>query len=502
MDVEEKSAPGVGVKPLPSGGDFGMFGAPVRAVEAASAAANEEANAAQGEAAAALGAGAVPPLLLLAGDAPDAHAAPDATTAPTAGAGETGFVGLIASATAIKLVVDTAVQVFNPFLSLIAAGLGSSVIVLGRLISLRALMGIFAPFFGSLTGRWGYRRTIRLTLLLTGTGILIVGLSPNVWTAAPGMMIMGLGTGSFVALLHAYLSGRLPYSRRAQGLGIVEYSWALTGIVGLLLVGLLIEATNWRVPMILIGMLLYGAALLVMRLPPTTPPGAALPAPATPAPVAAAPVAGAPALPFGARVAAYFRLPGNIVSTWATIAAGALNYFAALQVMIIYGTWLSDTWGLGPAALGRVAFVFGWFDLTASVGVSLFADRLGKRPAMMLGALVAVVGYFAAAFLRLPMVGAIALIGVARLGFEFAIVSYFPLVSEQQPTQRSKIMTLGSAISLTFATAAGFTAPWLYTAFGMGGVVLVSGVSTALAVLVLLLLVKEGGAHPSSDPAH
>lgn len=484
MDVEQKKLPGAGVETPPTGD--GSFGAPPAHSPFAGSTLEDDAA---GEAAAALGAGAVPPLLIMAEGAPAAHA-----TSAAAG-DEPGFVRLIGTATGIKMVVDTAVQVFNPFLSLIAVGLGSNVIVLGRLISLRALMGIFAPLFGSLTGRWGYRRTIRLALLLVATGIVVVGLSPNVWVAAPGMMIMGLGTGSFVALLHAYLSGRLPYSRRAQGLGIVEYSWALTGIVGLSLMGLLIEATNWRVPMLLIGALLYGAAIVVMRLPPSAPQGAT---PPPPAPVQAQP--SAPSLPLTTRIVDYLRLPGNVVSTWATIGAGALNYFAAMQVMIIYGTWLSDVYGLGPAALGRVAFAFGWFDLTASVGVSLFADRLGKKPAMLLGALVAVSGYLAAAFLQLPMVGAIALIGVARLGFEFAIVSYFPLVSEQQPAQRSKIMTLGSAISLTFATAAGFSGPWLYTHYGMGGVVLVSGVATALAVVVLTLLVKEaGGAQLSTD---
>jgi predicted MFS family arabinose efflux permease len=194
------------------------------------------------------------------------------------------------------------------------------------------------------------------------------------------------------------------------------------------------------------------------------------------------------------RLVAYFTLPGNVLSTWSTIAAGSLTYFAAMQVMIIYGTWLADRFGLGAAGLGTVAFIFGLFDLAASVSVSLFTDRLGKRRAVLMGAAVAIVGYVSATLTLLPLIGSVALIGITRFGFEFAIVSYFPLLSEQQPALRNKIMTLGSAISLTFSTLAGFTAPWLYTQYGMQGVVLVSGVATVLAMGLLFALVKEHAA--------
>ena len=48
----------------------------------------------------------------------------------------------------------------------------------------------------------------------------------------------GLGIACFVPNLHAYLSARLPYSLRARGLGMVEYSWALTGIIGAVALGI------------------------------------------------------------------------------------------------------------------------------------------------------------------------------------------------------------------------------------------------------------------------
>ncbi len=139
-----------------------------------------------------------------------------ATTTPSAQVGDISFARLIGTSTGIKLAVDTSVQLFNPFLAIIAGGLGTTVVGMGMLVSLRSIMGLFAPLFGAHSDRVGYRRTIRLALLLNAVGILIVGLSPSVFVAAVGMIVMGLGTGSFVPMLHAYLSGKLSYSRRAR----------------------------------------------------------------------------------------------------------------------------------------------------------------------------------------------------------------------------------------------------------------------------------------------
>ena len=406
-----------------------------------------------------------------------------AVPSPSAQAGDISFLRLIGTSTGVKLMVDTSVQIFNPFLAIIAAGLGTTVVTMGRLVSLRSIMGLFAPLFGALSDRIGYRRTIRLALLFTAAGILTVGLSPNVWVAALGMGIMGLGTGSFVPMLHAYLSGKLPYTRRARGLGIVEYSWALTGIVGLSLVGWLIAATNWRVPMLLLGVLLLIATWVFSRMP------------AAPHPPRSARNPDAPRLGLPARTRAYFAVGPTARSTYATIAAGALNYFAAMSMMLIYGAWFGDAFGLGAAALGTVALVFGLFDLLSSVAVSLFTDGLGKRNSVMLGCTIALVGYVALPWLTFALVPAVLGVGVARAGFEFAVVSNFPLLSEQAPAQRGKVLALGSAAGLLLVTVAGFTSPWLYTHVGMHGVIWAAAAATACSLLILVFVVRERGGH-------
>lgn len=392
----------------------------------------------------------------------------------------------------IKIVCDTTAQYFSPFLPFIAAGLGTSIVTMGWLVSLRSMMGLTAPAFGGLSDRIGYRSTIRLSLVLAAAGALIVGSSPNVAFAAGGMIVLGLGLGSFVPLLHAYLSSSLPWHQRARGLGVVEYAWALTGIVGLSILGWVIVATSWRVPLIMLGVLLAVCAIVVGRLPAVHHAEAAQRASAQMASGNAHKEGGdSQKVAFVARVRAYLSLGPTARSTWSTIVAGSLSYFAAVQLMIIYGVWLDDAFGLGPAAIGSVALVFGLVDLSASVLVSLFADRMGKRRSVMAGVSVALVGYLLLPFMGATITTAIVGIAIARFGFETGVVAHFPLLSEQTPDQRAKVMTMGSASMNLLAMLAALIAPWLYTVYGISAVAAVSLVAVIGALLVLATLVHE-----------
>jgi predicted MFS family arabinose efflux permease len=398
------------------------------------------------------------------------HIAADHAHAPIS------FRRLIGTGIGAKLLIDIGQQIFNPFLPVIAAGLGVDVITLGRLVGLRSLMGVFAPLFGVAADRSSYRLVIRIALLLNALGFVLLGASENNWMTVGGMVLAGLGTSAFVPNLHAYVSGHLDYSIRARGLGMIEYSWALTGIVGLSVVGVLIEWTNWRVPFFLLA-----GGMLVMSFV-----FAAMPA-----------ARGAHAPPSASLSAgswsplSFFRIEENARSTYATIVAGGMCYFAAMQVIIAHGAWLEQQYGLGPAQLGLVAFVFGWFDLAASVAVSLFTDRIGKRRSVLIGIFGSLLGYLALPYFNVGVLPAVMAIAVARMFFEFSIVSYFPLLSEQAPAQRGKVMTFGSAFALLGGTAAGFSGPWLLVNLGVPGLSWLSAVTVAGALVIVLLLVRE-----------
>jgi len=384
----------------------------------------------------------------------------------------TGMIG--------KLLVDIGNQIFNPFLPIIAAGLGVSIVTMGQWVGLRSAMGIFAPFSGAIADRHGYRLVIRAALLANAAGFLLLAFSTAPWMIVVGMMLAGLGIGVFVPNLQAYVSSKLPYGLRARGMGMIEYSWALTGIAGLSLVGLLIAATSWRTPFMLlaVGMVVmsfaFGALPDIPRQPTT--------------PVAAKPAAR------WRQALALFNLRTNQRSAYATILTGALSYFAAMQIMIAHGAWLAEQYGLGPAELGFVAFLFGWFDLAASVSVSLFTDRIGKRRSVLIGIIGSLIGYALMPAFNTGVTLAVVSIAFARMCFEFNIVSHFPLLSEQVPTQRGQAMALGSAAVLIAGTAAGFSGPWLLVTLGVPALAWSSGAAVAVALAVVFFFVREQSA--------
>lgn len=386
------------------------------------------------------------------------------------------FRRLIGTGISAKLLVDIGQQIFNPFLPVIAGGLGITVVTLGQLVGLRSLMGIFAPLFGVAADRTSYRLVIRLALLLNAAGFLLLGFSQGMWMTVVAMILAGLGTSAFIPNLQAYVSGHLPYSIRARGLGMIEYSWALTGIVGLSLVGILIQLTNWRVPFFLLALGMVIMSFVFGAMPAVQ--GAHVPPPPEGQSSRRSPIA-------------FFRIEQNALSTYFTILAGGLCYFAAMQLFIAHGAWLQEQYGLTPALLGLVAFVFGWFDLAASVSVSLFTDRIGKRRSVILGIIGSLIGYIVMPFFNAGVFLVVAAIAVTRMFFEFSIVSYFPLLSEQAPAQRGKVMTFGSAFALIGGTIAGFSGPWLLVNVGVAGLTWVSAAAVAVALVVVLLLVHE-----------
>jgi predicted MFS family arabinose efflux permease len=426
------------------------------------------------------------------------------------------FRRLVGTGIGTKLLNDTNVQIFNPFLPVIASGVGVDVVMLGRLVGLRNLMGLSAPVGAAIGERHSFRTVVCVSLLVEAVGLGLVGAASGEGVGLVllvlGMVLCGLGIAGFVPSLQAYSSTHLPYERRARGMGMIEYAWALTGIVTLFLAGRLMEATTWRAPFLVLSGLMVVAAIVFARLPREDHPHDVVPDRATIAAEAMGDSVTALALDevlagvdrrtagegegeIAARPAtgalAFVRLGPGSRSAYAQILAGSLLYFSAFQVLLVHGLWLQDQYGVTAAGLGTVALVFGVFDLAASVSVSLFVDRIGKRRSVLDGMVTGVGAYLLLPVLDTGLVAAVAGLTLARTVFEFTIVSHFPLLSEQLPAQRGRVLTLATSAGLLCSTAAGFVGPWLYERSGIGAVAVLSAVTMAAAAALVAAFVRE-----------
>lgn len=376
---------------------------------------------------------------------------------------------------------DTGIQIFGPFLAAISAGLGISIVSLGLLNSLRSLMGLAAPAVGSIADNLGYRSTMRGLLLLGAAGMFIFALGSNLWITATGMLLMGLGIFSFPPVLQAYLSAQIPYRRRSRVLGMLEYGWALAGIVGLSAAGLLIDRLGWRAPFLGLGFTLFLAFFLFGAFPAT-------PGRHTKGDIRTAFVRWRQ---WPARILGLTRLESNARSTWSAIIVNGLNVFAATTISIVYGVWLSREYGLSTSRLGLVALALGVAELTGSVLVSLVGDWFGKYRSVLASTVLVVVAYVLLPIFNFGALAVIAGLIVARFLFEVSIVSNISLLSEQVPAQRGKVLTLASATVTTGVTLASMTGPLAYETWGISGPAIIAAVATALAVVLALSWVTD-----------
>lgn len=392
---------------------------------------------------------------------------------PSLASGSANTGRLIAVAIAMRLVVDTAVRMFYPFLPEISRGLGITLSQGGLLLALRSAMVFPSPLFGAWSDRHGPRALLTAALLAQALGLWWLSTAQGMAAAIPPIVLLGLASSAFIPTLQAAVAEHVPFHRRGRVVGIIEFSWAITGLVILPIVGVMMVQASWQAPLRIVA----GLSLAVAPLPVLLPRRRRL------APTQRG---------FRQMAGAVWRSP----SARAAILVNGLIFVAAESFFVTYGAWLEQSFGLAPNQIGRVASLLGLAELAASVTSSLFIDRLGKRRGVSIG-LAAMTG----ALLLLPLLErnlALAAAGMAAftLAFEFSIVSNISLLSEQAPLARGTVMSLAVVASGLTRTLSDYVAVALYEQGGMLATALFGVAGSALALFVLVRWVRERAVEP------
>jgi len=156
-------------------------------------------------------------------------------------------------ATLARLILNTSRRFAYPFASALSRGLGVPLVAITSLIAVNQVTGVLSPVFGPLGDRWGYRVMMLAGLAMLTGGMLAGGLLPTYGVVLLALFLAGLGKSVFDPALHAYVGQRVPYQRRGLAIGMLEFAWAGSALVGLPLVGLLIERMGWRAPFFCAG---------------------------------------------------------------------------------------------------------------------------------------------------------------------------------------------------------------------------------------------------------
>jgi predicted MFS family arabinose efflux permease len=373
----------------------------------------------------------------------------------------------VGTAALSRLFLNTSRRFIYPFAPVFSRGLGVPLTAITSLIALNQATGLLSPFFGPLGDRWGYRIMMLAGLGMLSLGMTATGLLPFYGVLLVAVFLAGLGKSIFDPALQAYVGARVPFHRRGLVIGVIEFSWAGTTLMGIPLAGLVIDRWGWSAPFLILGGLGFLSVIALSLVIP----------------------ADRPKQPQQGGSTGFRQGWRLLIQERAALGAIGFIFLVGMandNLFVVYGIWLEQVFALSILAVGTTTTVIGLAELLGEGLTASLADRLGLKRAVLIGLTLSAMSYS-----WLLLVGKslpLALVGLflIYLTFEFTIVTSFSLFTEVLPKARGTMMsTLLAATGLGRVVGALIGGPiWL-----AGGITATGLVSTTLTGLALVSLV-------------
>ena len=380
-------------------------------------------------------------------------------------------IELISLMFVVRLVVDTGTRLFIPFIPQLSSGLGMTITAFSWLLALRSLPGLASPIIGMLADRHGRRMIMVVALVFRGVGFLGLAFATGWWSVIPTLLI-SLGLTAYLPIQKAYISDQVSYERRGRALAAVDASYATAGMVGLPVVGWMIEVWNWQAPILMIAALSLLAALVIgWRLPKTQ-----------------------------NRTQTRQPTMWNLFcqpNIFASVIVSGLLVFIFVLFMTFWALWLSSDFGLGALEIGLIATSIGIAEFAGLLLAGLFIDRIGKRRGTLLGLILSVLLFTLIPFFQQTILSIQIMLILTALVIEYVLTASIPLFSEQSPAARATVFALvafGSNIGAGIAPPATAT---LFARYGLEAVVLTGALSSLVAFILTWKFLYD---RPNSAP--
>jgi predicted MFS family arabinose efflux permease len=369
-----------------------------------------------------------------------------------------------------RLCINTSLRMVYPFAPALARGLGVPLSTIYAIVALRNFTGLLSPFFNPLYERFGRRTMMMAGVVIFGLVMLLVARLPTVWTLGIALVMSGLAKVIFDPAMHSYLGDAVPYQQRGKAIAITEFSWSMSFLVGVPMVGWLIQRDGWQAPFFWLAIAALLAVVLIWRL---LPPAA-----------------------HGERRIVTLKHTWQVLRRypviWAAVLFISLEMGANELFFIVYGNWMEMSFGLTLTGLGLTTTVIGLAELSGEALAGWTVDRLGKRPVIITAGLLAALMYLVIPFAAGALPTALASMAVMFLLFELAVVGSMPLMTQLVPNARTVVMTMilvAAAIGRSFGSLLG---PLLWEQGGLRLNTLAAAVLTVIAVFVLARWLHEG----------
>jgi predicted MFS family arabinose efflux permease len=339
-----------------------------------------------------------------------------------------------------RLVLNTNIRMFYPFLAVFARGLGVEITDLSLALSARSLVGVLNPFMAAVVDLRG-----RKVGMLFGIAVYILGNAIVViWPTYPvfflSLILVMLGSFIVIFSIQAYLGDNVSYQQRGRVIAITELGWSLSFIFIMPLVGFLIARSGWMGPFPLLVVMGFLVFILLWRWLPPDP----------------------------ARQVAMTGVVQNLRTVLqsrtalAALSMGFLFTTANEVVNIMFGVWMEDSFGLQIMALGAASAVIGISELSGEGITAVLVDRLGKERSILIGLILNGLAAIALPLLGSSVTGGLIGLFFFYLTFEFTVVSSLPLLTEILPSTRATLMGINIGIFSLGRALGALIAPQLY----------------------------------------
>ena len=245
--------------------------------------------------------------------------------------------------------------------------------------ALSVTLAVSGYFFGLAADRTQARKRLLLAgVVLFSLCSSISGLAVSLATMVAARLFMGLTEGPILPLSYSIIALESSPHRRSFNHGVLaNFATCLVGgVLGPVILTHVTAASSWRVAFFVTGLPGLVMALLIWRLV-REPRIEALAGPAT----AAGAAAGRPGEPPAERARnvplCLLLLCG--LYTWLLV---TLTYESQYLVHVV---------GLNLVEAGNVAAVVGLAGLSLAIGISWLADRIGRKPTVILGGLLGLI---------------------------------------------------------------------------------------------------------------
>lgn len=395
---------------------------------------------------------------------------------------QTGPVPLIWQIVALvllKLLVNTGRRFVYPFAPVLSRSLDVPLAAITSIIATSQFTSILGLFSGPLADRFGYRTMMRFGLVCLVIGMLLCGVLPLYWIVFLGVVVASFGKTVFDPAVQAFIGQNVPFGRRGRVIGIVEMSWAGSTLIGIPLLGLVIDQSSLVFSFYLLSLFGLIGWISIKRIIP----------------------ADKKSCVSGQKRMGLFLSLKQLVKIRPVAGMLGFGFWISIandSLFVVYGVWLEQSFHVTLMTLGFSTVAIGVAELCGESLTALFADRVGVKRAIIMGVVLAIISYILLPFFgrTLPL----ALVGMFMvfLAFEISMVCSFSLSTELMPQARATMMAGFYATSGIGRMIGVFTGVVLWKAGGITGVAWTAAGLTVLGLLSLLWGL-HGWSHSGND---